>query len=156
MDATEEHTTAAKRLTNPTTAGFAVCAAYVGVVWQGKILYGLKSVLRRTGWFKTGRTPHIRGEYLGAWRLAALGSGVTLRATGDLSVRWQKADGVGRLLRRVTGETLPDVGWLRRLETLHTGGLGGVLLRRACFFALFSGWGKTPPAAATPHPTRVA
>ena len=43
VDATEEHTTAANRLVNPTTAGFAVCAAYVGVVWQGKILYGLKS-----------------------------------------------------------------------------------------------------------------
>ena len=73
----------------------------------------------------------------GAWRLAALGSGVTSGYTGDLSVRWEKADGDRGLLRWVTGETLPYVGWVRRLEALRAGGLGGVLLRQVYFFDLF-------------------
>ena len=60
----------------------------------------------------------------GAWRLAALGSGDSSRYTGDLSVRWEKAHGNRGLLRRVAGETLPDVGWVRWLETLRAGGLG--------------------------------
>ena len=145
-----------KRLTNSATAGFTVCTAHAEGGGKANRFTGRNRVLRRTGWFKKGRMPHIRGGNLGAWRLAALGSGVALRDTGDLSVRRQKADGNRRLLRRVTGEAFPNVGWLRRLETLRAGGLGGVLLRQVYFFVLFSGWGKTPPAAATPHPSRVA
>ena len=80
---------------------------------------------------------HNEVNIFGAWRLAALGSGDSSGYTGDLSVRRQKAHGNRGLLRWVAGETLPYVGWVRRMETLHTGGLGRVLLRQVYFFDLF-------------------
>ena len=80
---------------------------------------------------------HNEVNIFGAWRLAALGSGDFPGYTGDLSVRRQKAYGNRGLLRWVAGETLPYVGWVRRLETLHIGGLGRVLLRQVYFFDLF-------------------
>ena len=98
---------------------------------------------------------HNEVNTFGAWRLAALGSGVTLRYTGDLSVRWEKAHGNRGLLRRVTGVSIQKVGWVRRLETLRAGGTGRVLLRQVYFFDLF--WGVTclwaeKCALRPPHP----
>ena len=80
---------------------------------------------------------HNEVNIFGAWRLAALGSGDFPGYTGYLSVRRQKAYGNRRLLRWIAGETLPYVGWIQRLATLHTGGLGRVLLRQGLFLLLF-------------------
>ena len=80
---------------------------------------------------------HNEVNIFGAWRLAALGSGVTSGNTGYLSVRWQNAHGDRGVLRRVAGVSLTYVGWVQRLAALHTGGAGGVLLRQGLFLLLF-------------------
>ena len=73
----------------------------------------------------------------GAWRLAALGSGDALRHTGDLSVQWSTRHGDRGLLRRTAGAPIPYVGGTQRLAVLHSGGVGGAILRQVYFFDLF-------------------
>ena len=92
---------------------------------QGKILYRQKFGFcdEQVG-SKRGDCPTYEVNTFGAWRLAALGSGDSSRYTGDLSVRWEKAHGNRGLLRRVTGVSIQNVGWVRWLETLRAGGLG--------------------------------
>ena len=61
VDATEEQRTAPKRLTNPTTVGFAVCARIVVMVWQGEYLYRSKSDFGANKLVQNGaNAPHTR------------------------------------------------------------------------------------------------
>jgi len=83
------------------------------------------------------QTIKSRGDNLGAWRLAASGSGDASGNTGDLPLRWATAYGERGVLRRVTGRACPDVGGARWLATLRSGEAGGIVLNLGVFFCDF-------------------